>query len=248
MRRPSELLGDLGKIESNARHLLGLINDILDLSKIEAGRMEVLAEDLRRGANAARAGRRRADAGRTPRQPADASRRRRCRQMRSDATKLRQMLLNLLSNAAKFTEGGTITLSVERAAADGWVVFDGVRHRHRHDAGADRPSVRALRPGRCLHHAALRRHRAGPGPHPRLRHHAGRRDRRAQHRRAKAACSPSGCLPSGPAPRPPRPVTRPSDTPSPPWMRRSARAISARSGTRLLSRRVRYRLSKREKP
>jgi len=42
--------------------------------------------------------------------------------MRSDMTKLRQSLFNLLSNASKFTESGTVTLTVERRESD-WITF-----------------------------------------------------------------------------------------------------------------------------
>ena len=119
------LLSDLAKIDGNARHLLGLINDLLDLTKIEAGRMDVLIEPvdlvpmLRRiEADVRPLVERRANRLLLvmPATPIT---------MQTDATKLRQMLLNLLGNAAKFTEGGTITLAAYRDATDtSVVVFD----------------------------------------------------------------------------------------------------------------------------
>ncbi|MGI4800423.1 MAG: MHYT domain-containing protein [Janthinobacterium lividum] len=119
------LLSDLAKIDGNARHLLGLINDLLDLTKIEAGRMDVLIEPvdlvpmLRRiEADVRPLVERRANRLLLV-MPTDPI------MMQTDATKLRQMLLNLLGNAAKFTEGGTITLAAYRDAADASaVVFD----------------------------------------------------------------------------------------------------------------------------
>lgn len=119
------LLSDLAKIDGNARHLLGLINDLLDLTKIEAGRMDVVIEPvdlipmLRRiEADIRPLVERRANRLLLVMPTAPIT-------MRTDATKLRQMLLNLLGNAAKFTEGGTITLAAYRDAADASVVvFD----------------------------------------------------------------------------------------------------------------------------
>ena len=109
-------LPDLMKIREAGKHLLSLINDVLDLSKIEAGKMDVLVEEfevadlieqvhsvieplIAKNANVLEVI---------------------CAPdlgtMRSDQTKLRQSLLNLLSNAAKFTERGRITLAARRMA------------------------------------------------------------------------------------------------------------------------------------
>ena len=114
----AEIAADMRKIEGNARHLLGLINDVLDLSKVESGKMEVYpeafdVESVLRDV-AATAGtlvekkNNRLDLRVAPG----------LGRMVSDLTKVRQILLNLLSNAAKFTEHGTITLSAARELFD----------------------------------------------------------------------------------------------------------------------------------
>ncbi len=112
---------DLRKVEASARHLLTLINGVLDLSKIEAGKVEVEVEafevapvvrevcDTVEGLMAQKGNALEVDL------PSDLG------EMRSDAVKLRQCLFNLLSNAAKFTEGGRVTLTVQRD--DGRLVF-----------------------------------------------------------------------------------------------------------------------------
>jgi len=117
-----EFVPDLKKIYASGKHLLDLINDILDVSKIEAGRMELFLETfevapllrnvietarplLEKGNNTLRTDLRLSD-----------------RQMTADQTKVRQILFNLLSNAAKFTENGTITL-------ESWVEEEGGRSR-----------------------------------------------------------------------------------------------------------------------
>jgi adenylate cyclase len=112
------LVADLKKIEGAGRHLLGLINDILDLSKVEAGRMDVFIEDVdivalleevraiivpmaKKNGNAVEF-RMAEDLG----------------TMRTDRTKLKQSLLNILSNASKFTQNGELTLLAERFETD----------------------------------------------------------------------------------------------------------------------------------
>jgi signal transduction histidine kinase/DNA-binding response OmpR family regulator len=109
------IVGDLQQIQGAGQHLLGLINGILDLSKIEAGRMDVYLEQiyLARLVDEVRAiieplvkknGNKL-----VIECPADIG------SMRTDLTKLKQSLINLLSNAAKFTQNGTVTLALSRA-------------------------------------------------------------------------------------------------------------------------------------
>ncbi|WAJ27811.1 hybrid sensor histidine kinase/response regulator [Antarcticirhabdus aurantiaca] len=110
----SDLGADIRKIESNARHLLGLINDVLDLSKVESGKMDVYAETFDVAevvADVAATARRLAEK-KNNRLTADVAGD--AGAMHTDVTRLRQILLNLLSNAAKFTQDGTITLAVRR--------------------------------------------------------------------------------------------------------------------------------------
>ncbi|MHC4217337.1 MAG: PAS domain S-box protein, partial [Planctomycetota bacterium] len=120
-----EFIPDLKKIHGAGKHLLALINDILDLSKIEAGKMELfletfgvapLIDDVSATVDALVKKKNNAlkvecaeDLG----------------SMHADLTKMRQSLFNLLSNAAKFTENGTITLSARRETSDSgdWITF-----------------------------------------------------------------------------------------------------------------------------
>ncbi|WP_411268804.1 ATP-binding protein [Laspinema sp. D2d] len=107
-----DFIPDLKKIQFAGKHLLSLINDILDLSKIEAGKMDIYLETfevaqvieaavatihplVQKNGNQLQLN-----------APSHLG------QMYSDLNKVRQVLLNLLSNAAKFTENGTITLEV----------------------------------------------------------------------------------------------------------------------------------------
>ncbi len=117
-----------------------------------------LRRGLRHRADAARGRDHRGQPGRQEGQPAGAASRADLGSMHSDLTKVRQILLNLLSNAAKFTEAGTITLSRAQPTAAARPRLHGARHRHRHDARAARQAVPALRPGRRLDHAPVRRH------------------------------------------------------------------------------------------
>jgi signal transduction histidine kinase/DNA-binding response OmpR family regulator len=118
-------LDDLKKIHSSGRHLLALINDILDLSKIEAGKMDIFIEcfDI---------GRMISDVVATIEplvQKNHNTLKVACPEnlgsIQSDLTKVRQGLFNLLSNACKFTREGTITLRVVRQKEDDgeWVLF-----------------------------------------------------------------------------------------------------------------------------
>ena len=115
-------LPDLQKINAAGKHLLGLINDILDLSKIEAGRMDLFVEAFEIGGLV-----RDVQAIVQPLMDRNGnSLVVECSDdigvMHADQTKVRQALFNLMSNAAKFTDHGTISLTVERQSDD-WLTF-----------------------------------------------------------------------------------------------------------------------------
>jgi PAS domain S-box-containing protein len=120
-----DFIPDLKKIRAAGTHLLGLINDVLDISKIEAGKMDIeihstnpldLVEEII-----------------TTAQPLvekyantlKIESHENIGEMHTDSTKLRQILLNLISNAAKFTKQGSITLKVwrEQHQNHDWISF-----------------------------------------------------------------------------------------------------------------------------
>ncbi|QQR37337.1 response regulator [Devosia oryziradicis] len=110
----SEQIADLQKISAAGKHLLAMVNDILDISKIEAGKMvlhvenvdlDQLIDDVEATARPLVAKNSNSFA---------VERGHNLGTMRADITKLRQAIFNLLSNAAKFTHNGQITLSVKR--------------------------------------------------------------------------------------------------------------------------------------
>ncbi|AKJ00035.1 PAS domain S-box-containing protein [Archangium gephyra] len=102
---------DLSVVKKNAQTLLALINDILDLSKIEAGRVEVVVErvDMQELAEECTATVKEYLKGKDVELRTDIDER--VAYVRTDALKLRQILLNLLSNAAKFTESGEVSIT-----------------------------------------------------------------------------------------------------------------------------------------
>ena len=125
-KTPEEWVDDVSRIHGSGKHLLELINDILDISKIEAGKMEMHAEEF--------------EVGRVVREVESALQSlvrargnllqvvcpKETGMMKTDLIRVRQCLLNLLSNANKFTEKGTVTLSAQRRSKDGddWIVFE----------------------------------------------------------------------------------------------------------------------------
>ena len=113
-----EFLPDLAKIRDAGRHLLGLINDILDLSKIEAGKMDLYLEEVDLAGLIEEV--------RSIVEPLAAANANRLEiacpaalgMLYTDRTKLKQSLLNLLSNAGKFTHEGRVRLEVRPADAE----------------------------------------------------------------------------------------------------------------------------------
>ncbi len=116
------LIPDVQKIHGAGQHLLGLINNILDLSKVEAGKVELFLETfaiaplIEEVAATLRPLLTKNHNTLVINCPDNIG------SMQADVTKLRQSLFNLLSNASKFTENGTITLAVEPREAN-WIIF-----------------------------------------------------------------------------------------------------------------------------
>ena len=118
-------VADLGKIMGSGRYLLQLINGVLDLAKIESGKMDVFLEEfdaaeLVRGVEGTVQPLVRKNANRLEVAGLDG-----LGSLRCDATKLRQILFNLLSNASKFTQNGVIRLEARRSSEAGqdWLRF-----------------------------------------------------------------------------------------------------------------------------
>jgi signal transduction histidine kinase/ActR/RegA family two-component response regulator len=115
--KPDEVMY-LQRIRDNGQHLLGLINNVLDLSKVESGRMEVeyadvaLAPLLAEIAGQLQPQARERHIALTIECPAETT-------LRTDASKLRQIVVNLVANALKFTEQGTVTVRVHMDDASG---------------------------------------------------------------------------------------------------------------------------------
>jgi len=120
-----ELVPDLQKIVRAGRHLLALVNDVLDFAKVEAGRMELYLEtfEVEKLVDEVLS---------TVQLLVEKNHNRlsvnyqgKVGYMYADATKIRQCLFNLLSNAAKFTERGLISLDITRFTAQGqeWISF-----------------------------------------------------------------------------------------------------------------------------
>ena len=105
---------DLRRIRSSGRHLLALIQDVLDLSKIEAGKMTLHIESVPVSALVTEARETAEPLARKNRNRFEIRYEDRGDTIMADPVKFRQSLFNLLSNACKFTENGTVTLEVER--------------------------------------------------------------------------------------------------------------------------------------
>ena len=115
----TEIIPDLDRIRTSGRHLLSLINDILDISKIEAGRMDLYLETFDIAALIEEVASTAAPLIEKNGNTLDLRQISNIGTMHADITKVRQILLNLLSNAAKFTKNGTITLTANREQISG---------------------------------------------------------------------------------------------------------------------------------
>jgi len=130
-------------VYDSGRNLLNLINDILDLSKVEAGKMQVYAEDVNLASLAAGLERNFRPVAADRRLGFEVRRAARLPEtIHSDGTRLNQILTNLLSNAFKFTHEGSVVLEIE--AADSGRYAGGLQLRVR-DSGIGIPEEKLAR-------------------------------------------------------------------------------------------------------
>lgn len=120
-----ERAADIERVSESARRILGLLNDVLDLAKVEAGRLETCLQEvsieslIREIQNTAEV------LGRPNRNRIEVQTTTGIGSLTTDRQRLQQILLNLVSNACKFTRQGTIRIEVERRSVDGfdWIAF-----------------------------------------------------------------------------------------------------------------------------
>ena len=123
--QPEEFVPDLEKIASAGRHLLALINDVLDFSKVEAGKMELYLESFQVDKMIAEVAAMIQPAINKNNNELIVNHGADLGTMNSDVTKIRQCLFNLLSNSSKFTETGKINLTAKRETKndEDWLIF-----------------------------------------------------------------------------------------------------------------------------
>ncbi len=164
---PQQIRKDVESIQASAEHLARLISDVLDLASSQAGELKIVGERLLLTdllGDAAILGER------MVREKGLAWRARLPAVLpvvEGDRTRLQQVILNLISNAVKFTEQGTVTLWAEVGQGRGG--DRGERHRHGHPerrAGGDLrriPALGAHRPARVWRHGPRTRHQPAAG-------------------------------------------------------------------------------------
>ena len=144
---PANVRRQLTRIDSNGRHLLTIINEILDITRIEAGKMPMqisefnlneLVPEVMTELDPVISRSKLTVTSRLAAEPPT---------MISDRQKVKQVIVNLLSNALKFTHQGGIEIGVD-FDPDAAVEHCRDRHRHRHRAGASRQDLRGLPSGR----------------------------------------------------------------------------------------------------
>lgn len=154
----------LGMARDSARHLLALINDVLDISKIEAGELQVAQEPFELGASIDRVAGIVAPLAEKKGLALRVEGREQACKLTGDVRRVEQILLNLLSNAIKFTEAGAVTLSVGRVAdyipKDGAAPCEAVRLRVSDTGMGIRPEdlAQLFLPFRQIDSAITRKH------------------------------------------------------------------------------------------